>query len=150
MDKSKKIVKQVSSGGFIFHQDKKSGEVWVILRKDINGEYWIPKGKLESDESELEASFREIEEEVGFNQTQIKFVGFCGKHDYGYDLDEKTTLKKELFVNIFETNDKHPTAPIDWNYTASVEWYLYHDALGKINFTKNLLEKSYKIFMKTK
>ena len=69
---NKNIVKHVSSGGFIFHKDKKSLKISVLLIKNTKDEWWIPKGKLEQGESQLDAAFREINEEVGFDFDQVR------------------------------------------------------------------------------
>jgi hypothetical protein len=53
---TKEVVKQVSSGGFIFYMDKVNASVHVLLIKHKNGEVWIPKGKLENEESQIDAA----------------------------------------------------------------------------------------------
>jgi 8-oxo-dGTP pyrophosphatase MutT (NUDIX family) len=146
----KKIVKQVSSGGFIFYKDPKTAEIFVLLIKNLKDEYWIPKGKLEPGETQMEAGFREINEEVGFGSDKIKYIGFCGNFTYGYDLDETRKLIKDLFINVYEANEKHTPAPTDWNDLKSVDWHEYKEALSIISFTKDMLEKSYDIFIKSK
>lgn len=143
-------MKQISSGGFIFYKDPKSMEISVLLIKNLKDEYWIPKGKLEPGETQLQAAFREINEEVGFNESQITYIDFCDTFSYGYDLDEYKTLVKDLFINVFEADKEYLPAPTDWNDLKSVDWHSYQDALNIISFTKDKLEKSYEIFIRSK
>ncbi len=144
---AKEIVEQVSSGGFIFFKDKDTSEIYVLLTRNLKGEYYLPKGKLEPGESQVEAAFREIKEEVGFDSTQIRYIDLCDTINYGYELDDNRTLSKDLCINVFEADKKHDPAPTDWNDLQSVDWHLYQDAVTTISFSKDQLEKAYGIFM---
>ena len=149
----KEIVKKVSSGGFIFYMDKETFCVYVLLIKHSNGEIWIPKGKLESEESQIDAAFREIKEEVGIEYDQLKYIDLCATDSYSYDLDEKHTLFKELYINVFSVENKLTPTSADWNDASkkidSAEWYTYRDALNVISFNKVELGRAYDIFIKS-
>lgn len=145
----KKIVKQVSSGGFIFYMDKKDFCVYVLLIKHKNGEVWIPKGKLEPEENQIDAAFREIKEEVGIRYDQLRYIDLCSTDSYGYDLDDKHTLVKELFINVFSVESKFIPRPIDLHDLESADWYTYQNALNIIAFNKAELEHAYDIFIKS-
>jgi ADP-ribose pyrophosphatase YjhB (NUDIX family) len=149
MSTNKNIIKHVSSGGFIFHKDKKTLKISVLLIKNNKNEWWIPKGKLEAGESQLDAAFREINEEVGFNFNQLKNIGLCDTYTYGYDIDEENFLMKDLFINVFEARELYIPEPIDWNDLSEVRWFEYEEAVNNISFTKDKLEKSYEIFIKS-
>lgn len=150
---SKEIVKKVSSGGFIFYIDKTTFCVYVLLIKHSNGEIWIPKGKLEPEESQIDAAFREIKEEVGLGYDQLKYIDLCATDSYSYDLDKKHVLFKELFINVFSVDSKLTPTSTDWDDKSkkidSAEWYTYKDALNTIAFNKLELEKAYDIFIKS-
>jgi 8-oxo-dGTP pyrophosphatase MutT (NUDIX family) len=149
MSTNKNIVKHISSGGFIFHKNKRTQKIFVLLIKNNKGEWWIPKGKLDPGETQLDAAFREIEEEVGLHFHQLKNIGFCDTFTYGYDLDDENFLMKDLFINVFEAYELYDPAPTDWNDLAEVRWVTYEDALNLISFTKDKLEKAYEIFIKS-
>src|SRR3989344_9287200 len=121
----KEIVKKVSSGGFIFYMDKETFCVYVLLIKHSNGEIWIPKGKLEPEESQIDAAFREIKEEVGIEYDQLRYIDLCATDSYSYDLDDKHILFKELFINVFSVESKLNPNPTDWHDLESVDWYSY-------------------------
>ncbi|HPS28281.1 MAG TPA: NUDIX domain-containing protein [Candidatus Paceibacterota bacterium] len=149
----KEIVKKVSSGGFIFYLDKATFCVYVLLIKHSNGEIWIPKGKLESEEAQIDAAFREIKEEVGLGYDQLKYIDLCATDSYSYDLDNKHVLFKELFINVFSVDSKIIPTSAEWDDKGkkidSAEWYTYEDALNIIAFNKIELAKAYDIFIKS-
>ncbi|MCX6717458.1 MAG: NUDIX domain-containing protein [Candidatus Taylorbacteria bacterium] len=146
---AKEIIKKISSGGFIFHLDKKSSAVSVLLIKHTNGEVWIPKGKLESEESQIDAAYREIKEEVGIEYDQLRYIDLCATDSYSYDIDEKQVMHKDLYINVFSVETKLTPHPTDWHDLDSVDWYPYSNALDIIAFNKLELKKAYEIFMKS-
>lgn len=146
MDQSKSVIKQVSSGGFIFYQDSVTSEVFVILIQNLKDEWWLPKGKLEKGESQLEAAFREIEEEVGFTRRQLDYVDRCDDVHYSFVLDDVGKVDKDLSINVFRAHKKYTPKPSDWENLRAVKWYLYDEALQAITFDRDKLEKSHSIF----
>ena len=152
MDKknqTKELVKKVSSGGFIFYLDKKNSAVSVLLIKHTNGEVWIPKGKLELGENQIDAAYREIKEEVGIEYDQLRYIDLCATDSYSYDLDEKQVMFKELFINVFSVETKLTPHSTDCHDIESADWYHYSDALNVIAFNRPELKKAYEIFMKS-
>lgn len=139
---------QISSGGFIFYFEKETQKLFVVLIKNRKGEFWIPKGKLEKDEDQLSAAFREIEEEVGLTKTQIKYVDFCYLDKYTYT-DSGKLLRKELYINVFEASRQYVLKPKDNEIDIiNAGWYEYDEALTIISFNKNELMLSKQIFEK--
>lgn len=139
---------QISSGGFIFYFEKETKKIFVLLIKNRKGEFWIPKGKLEKDEDQLSAAFREIEEEVGLTKTQIKYVDFCYLDKYTYT-DSGKCLGKELYINVFEADKQYAPKPEDDEIDITgARWYEYDEAITIISFNKNELMLSKQIFEK--
>lgn len=139
---------QISSGGFIFYFEKETQKLFVVLIKNRKGEFWIPKGKLEKNEDQLSAAFREIEEEVGLTKTQIKYVDFCYLDKYTYT-DSGKLLGKELYINVFEASGQYVLKPKDNEIDiTNAGWYEYDEALTMISFNKNELMFSKQIFEK--
>ena len=58
-------------GAVIFNND---GRVLVFERSDIPGAWQLPQGGLKEDEEPSTAVFREIEEETGISQDDLRFV----------------------------------------------------------------------------
>jgi ADP-ribose pyrophosphatase YjhB (NUDIX family) len=148
MKQSKSIVKEISSGGFIFHKDKKNLKISVFLIGNSLGEWWIPEGKLETGESQLDAAYRGIKEETGFDFTQIKHIGFCDTFTTGYDLNPDNYLIKDIFISVFGCDEKYSSQQKISNKSMQFEWVEYEDALNRISFAKDLLIKSYEKFIK--
>ena len=141
-----KPIKQISSGGFIFHHSTESDSDFVLLIKNHKDEWWIPKGKLEKDEDHISAAFREINEEVGFAREQLEYVGFCDLFFYLPNLDDGTPVDKQLYFHIFNAKEKYFPHPNDWHNLKAAEWFSFEDALNLISFTKDKLVKSHDMF----
>jgi 8-oxo-dGTP pyrophosphatase MutT (NUDIX family) len=144
---TKNTIKQESSGGFIFTREEKDNRIYVLLIENIKGEQWVPKGKIESGESHLDAALREIEEETGGTKKYLIHLGECGVDSYGYDLDEQTRIEKDFYVQVFASSERYPLLPGDWNEMRSLSWVIYEKALEQITFTKNELQEAYAMFL---
>ena len=67
--------KEVSSGGLVIFGNT------ILLLKKYNGEWVLPKGRVEEGETIPEAALREVEEETGVKASIIKYIG---KINYKY------------------------------------------------------------------
>lgn len=87
--------REVSAGGIIV---SKSGRSWyILLMKDMNGNWTFPKGKLEKGESYEYTAKREIEEEVGI--TDLTRVAELTPSEYWYY--RKGSIKKTVHYFLF-------------------------------------------------
>lgn len=68
-----------AAGGVV--QDEDGHVLWI----QRNGKWDLPKGKLESGESLEEAAVREVEEETGISDLEIKGEAFTTFHTYEQD-----------------------------------------------------------------
>lgn len=65
---------KVISAGIIVFRRSDEGVKFLILYH--GGDYWnFPKGKLEGSERSWQAAFREVREETGLKQSELKLVG---------------------------------------------------------------------------
>lgn len=138
----------VSSGGFIFYKDMETAELFVLLIKNKKDEWWIPKGHIEVDEDQVAASLREIEEEVGLNKDQIKYIDFCHLYKFSFTDDQGHPNTKEIYMNLFEANEKY-NLKMEKGETdiRDVKWFEYRRALETImSFSKNELIKAKEMF----
>lgn len=139
----------VSSGGFIFHKNPQSDELYTLLIKNKKGEWWIPKGHIEENEDHVEAAFREIEEEVGLKREQLKYIGLCHLYKFSFIDDQGYSNTKEIYMNVFMATDIHGLTMEQNNTTdiRDVAWIPYGEALEVImSFSKNELVKAREIY----
>lgn len=149
MMSTKFVGHHISAGGFIFHKDKASGALSVLLIKNKKGEYWIPKGHIEDGEDHLVASFREIEEEVGIKKEQLKYIDFCNIHKFSFLDEDGNSNTKEIHMNVFEAMEKfEPKLEEDGaGSIQDADWFTFEDALPRIiPYSKDDLIKAREIF----
>lgn len=60
---------EVSAGGVVYFGNA------VLLLKKFNGDWVLPKGKVENNERIIDASIREVHEEGGVKADAIKYIG---------------------------------------------------------------------------
>lgn len=138
----------ISSGGFIFYKDKKTGNLFTLLIKNKKGEYWIPKGHLEQDEDQVAAAYREIEEETTLKKDQLRYVDFCCVVKYSYKEGGGTNFK-EVYINVFEALEKYKLSPGEGETgIVDIEWFEYSKALQTISFNRTELIRSKEIYEK--
>ncbi|MDO9591991.1 MAG: NUDIX domain-containing protein [Erysipelotrichaceae bacterium] len=61
-----------SAGGVVFHERR------VLVLKKINGDWVLPKGKIEQDETPEDAATREVFEETGIEAKIINYLAETG------------------------------------------------------------------------
>lgn len=138
----------ISSGGFIFYKDKVAGDLLVLLVKNKKGEYWIPKGHIEKNEDQIDAAFREIEEETGLKKEQLKYIDLLHIYKFSFTDDNGNSNTKEIYMNVFEALEKG-NIMLEQGETdiRDVEWTTCDEALEKImSYSKNELIKARKMF----
>ena len=67
-----------AAGGLVWRNDSRTQKVAIIHRVRYGDEWTLPKGKLEKNETWLQAAKREVSEEIGISQGKLKIVSFAG------------------------------------------------------------------------
>lgn len=62
------MIKEISSGGVVVFGNT------ILLLKKFNGDWVLPKGRIEKDESKKEAALREVLEESGVRAEILKYI----------------------------------------------------------------------------
>jgi 8-oxo-dGTP pyrophosphatase MutT (NUDIX family) len=91
---------EVSAGGVVLF-----GNAILLLRK-FNGDWVLPKGKVEEGENRQEAALREVLEETGVKADILKYLGeihYTFKDELGRVLSETTYDLGVSFGNIPKT-----------------------------------------------
>ena len=90
-----------SAGGIVIKENS------ILMLRKTNGDWVLPKGRIELNESEYKAAIREVEEETGIS---AKILDFIGKINYKY---------RNIWLNN-EIVDKY------------VIWYLMDEVRGEL------------------
>ncbi|MEM5792987.1 MAG: HAD-IA family hydrolase [Candidatus Aenigmatarchaeota archaeon] len=110
-----------SSGGIVLN----NGKVCLVRDKRLNFDNWfIPKGRIEKGESEIEAAIREIREETGIEK--LKLV-----EKLGTIIRPSVSNKKQLkiiSIFLFETNQKRLKPEVNME----AKWFKLTEVVGKL------------------
>ena len=98
------MTKEVCSGGVVYHLSK-GKKLKFLLLKHKNGNHWdLPKGHLESGESMSETALREVVEETGLTESNIKFINEL-KHKNSYSFVRNSQrIDKIVHLFLFESS----------------------------------------------
>jgi putative (di)nucleoside polyphosphate hydrolase len=104
-------------GCMLINKDK---QIYMFERADFPDSWQCPEGGIEKNESELDAAFREIYEEIGIDKEKLKLIKishnvFRYNFEEGYKVNECDGQKKRFFLFEFLGNDS------DFNYTRTKE-----------------------------
>jgi len=138
----------ISSGGYIFFSDENTNQLYVILLRNKKGEWWIPKGHIESWEDELQACYREIKEEIGVKKDDLKYIGFLENYKFHFLDVNKNENTKEIYVHVFEASKIFDLKVEDCEGdVVTANWFKTEDALDKImTYSKKQLEDAIRLF----
>lgn len=95
-------MKVLSSGGVIIHNNL------ILLLKKYNGDYVLPKGRVERGETIEEAALREVKEESGIDG---KIEKYLGKITYSFvNRVRRVNVDKTVHFFLMSTDDTHTNA----------------------------------------
>ncbi|MDO5690289.1 MAG: NUDIX hydrolase [Tissierellia bacterium] len=95
-------MEEISAGGVVIN-----GDTVLTLRK-FQGDWVLPKGRLEGDESSEAAAIREVEEESGVRGDIIKYIGYL---KYIYVGVDGTKVNKTVHYYLMTSADGNMTNP---------------------------------------
>lgn len=114
--------REVSAGGIIV---TKSGRSWfVLLMKDMKGNWTFPKGKIEKGEAFEETAVREIEEEVGVRD--LTKITELTPSEYWYF--RKGSIKKTVHYFLFQSETKQDTTVQEEEGISEAKWVTFAQA----------------------
>lgn len=130
------VVHETTSGGVIFRRNVKSGDLEILLIKDAKNRWTIPKGHVEEGEEPKDTAEREIREETGLQEMQVR--EWLGKVNFRYRRNHTLvlmTMHIYLVQALGQTDRLHPEdwlSDIQWlPATGAVDSIAYED-IGKL------------------
>ena len=128
-------VKVLSSGGVIIHNNL------ILLLKKYNGDYVLPKGRVEKGETIEETALREVKEESGIDGTIKKYLG---EINYSF-MNRMRNVKVDKTVHFFlmSTKDTH-TIPQSMEGFKTAKFYDRVEAVKLMRFKqeKSIIKKA--------
>jgi len=122
----------------------------TVLVSTERGHFSFPKGKRNKDETEIDAAWRELEEETGLTKNNVELIYLDAEKMESYCLDEYSD-KGNLSIRYFVGKLVNPIKKFKFDPTelANVQWYTIEDAMNLDKFKqsrKNILQEAYKNF----
>lgn len=136
---------EISAGGVVVF-----GNAILLLRK-YNGDWVLPKGRVEKDEQLQEAALREVKEETGVEAEIERYLGEI-HYTYKENWDETNRIHKTVHWYMMKSKNME-TVPqkeegfVDAKYIhmdKSVEIAKYHDEREIIKVAVNYMKKGEK------
>jgi ADP-ribose pyrophosphatase YjhB (NUDIX family) len=120
-------VRVLSSGGVIINNNL------ILLLKKYNGDYVLPKGRIERGESIEETALREVKEESGITGEIKKYIG---KIDYSF-INRMRNIRIDKTVHFFlmSTNDTH-TKPQSMEGFKTAKFYEREEAISLMKYSQ--------------
>lgn len=123
------VTKQIFSAGVIVYRYTAEGLKYLLIRHP--GGHWdLPKGKLEQNETELQAALRELNEETGINMVKLD-EDFYQKVIYKYGDYRGGLIQKQVVFFLASTEQEKVT--LSHEHDAFV-WLPFHEAISRVTF----------------
>jgi bis(5'-nucleosidyl)-tetraphosphatase len=134
-------MKQVYAAGIVVYRLTELGIVYLLIRYSA-GHWDFPKGKIEKDESDKQAAFRELYEETGIADVQLHPT-FFESMKYDFMEPDGTIAHKSVHFFLGSTHQEHVRLSDEHNsfiwlsYSAAQE-RLTHESAKKLLQNANL------------
>jgi 8-oxo-dGTP pyrophosphatase MutT (NUDIX family) len=131
--------KIIAAGGLVLN-DKH--ELLMIFRR---GKWDLPKGKLDAGETIEACALREVKEETGLQQIEIRNFAGVTFHEYFDTHINEDVVKETHWYNMHAANDQ-PLIPQTEEQIEIIEWVTEENIAEKLsNSYKNIIEITNKL-----
>ncbi|MFH1623101.1 MAG: NUDIX domain-containing protein [Candidatus Aenigmatarchaeota archaeon] len=141
-----RTVREKSVGAVIFRRVKlgsRTATLYLLLHYHQNDDYWeFPRGGGEAGEAEMQTALREIREETGLDEKDLRFVeGFRAAMHYWYVMNGTRRSKDAVY---FLAESKSDTVVLSKEHLGFT-WAEYDDALKIFKFdnARNVLRQAH-------
>lgn len=132
------MIEEISSGGVVIFGNT------ILLLKKFNGDWVLPKGRVEKGEEIRDAALREVFEESGVKAEISKYIG---KANYKYrNLKQNKMVSKTVYWYLMGTNNMDCTPQKKEGFVDAV--FVHIDKateLVRYKDEKNMIEKGLKM-----
>lgn len=98
------MVNEVSAGGIVFFKNN------ILMLRKFNGDWVLPKGRVEENETIKDAAIREVFEE---SRAKVNVIKYLGKINYEFNrtcYKEKVQIYKEVYWYLMVARNMNCTA----------------------------------------
>lgn len=126
----KEVLREPTAGGVVFRRNPKNQQVEILLIQDAKDRWTIPKGHIEEGETAKETAAREIKEETGLKDLNVR--DWLGKINFQYRRQQSLVLMTTEIFLAKALGDTNAIRPEDW--MNGIKWFSTKDALDKIEY----------------
>jgi len=123
------VVHETTSGGVIYRYNPQ-GVLEILLIKDAKHRWTIPKGHVEPNEEPKATAEREIREETGLQEMNVK--SWLGKVNFRYRRTHTLVLMTMHLYLVEALGDTNKLDPEDW--LTDIKWLPSAEAVDKIAY----------------
>lgn len=135
-------MKEHSAGGVVIHDNK------VLLLKKYFGDWVLPKGKIEDEETTAVTAIREVGEETGIKAKIVKKIGYA-RYYYFNQKGEKVSKRVDYYFMSLEGGELIPQKEEGFSLADFID---YNQAINllKHDSEKNMVKNAYKFYLDNK
>lgn len=126
----KEVLREPTAGGVVFRHSPKSNKVEILLIQDAKDRWTIPKGHIEEGETAKETAAREIKEETGLKEVNVR--DWLGKINFQYRRQQSLVLMTTEIFLVKALGNTSAIRPEDW--MNGIKWFSANEALDKIEY----------------
>jgi 8-oxo-dGTP pyrophosphatase MutT (NUDIX family) len=117
-------MQKIISAGIIIFRKTREGHKFLLLYHGRN--YWnFPKGKIEAGERSWQSAVREVKEETGLKQSELRFIENFKAYERFTFRGGKEKIFKIVILYLAET--KQPRITVSWEHDG-YGWFTFSEA----------------------
>jgi len=147
------MTREISAGAVIFRRDA-GGKIRFLLLYHGTGYWNFPKGRIEGQERAMTTFLREVEEETGIRQNELKIIaGFRATERYTFFAPPRLPHERRgsgkpqpifKIVTFYLVESRRHDVRISWEHEG-IGWFTYPEAvrIAKFKNTKDTLRQAH-------